>query len=318
MNTLSELNDDVLVQVFLALRISDLGCAACVCGSWAQANRRDGLWRRLCVRDSPSVSTEEPAREQDGWRSTYRANCVLRFGSCARPEGGDDSGLRRPVFMVVGEQGCGKSEFLARFEGQPYVAYRQPGRVSTPDYKARYVTLDGRGMRIVLWELPSPAGPERRPRIQVAPFLRRANGILLCFSVRDRVSFEFTQDWLVRHIGPSAPSSTRVMLVGCKADGVRGRAVTQAEGCAHAAALSAAWVGDNSPTARERKRLGTDVILYRECSALRGTGVEETLVKLARCAPAPIAQPRNSAQTVPKFSPAPKENWEKRPSCSIQ
>ena len=86
--------------------------------------------------------------------------------------------------LLIGDSGVGKSCCLLRFSEDSFT----PSFITTIgiDFKIRTIDLDGKRVKLQIWDT---AGQERFRTITTA-YYRGAMGILLCYDVTDRKSFD--------------------------------------------------------------------------------------------------------------------------------
>eukprot|EP00759_Apiculatamorpha_spiralis_P028187 PhF_6_TR30713/c0_g1_i2/m.45194 len=138
--------------------------------------------------------------------------------------------LKQPIkFTMIGDSGVGKTIFSTRFHDNTFETAFVP--TIGIDFKSNHVKMElgsnTYSARLQLWDV---AG-QQRFRALVQSYFRGAQGILLCFDVQSRSSFNNLDNWvgdLDRHFmiegGP-------VVVVGMKADqGCTSREVTYEEG----------------------------------------------------------------------------------------
>lgn len=156
--------------------------------------------------------------------------------------------------LLIGDSAVGKSSLLLRFCDDSF----SPSFISTVgiDFKIRTIHMDGKRIKLQIWDT---AGQERFRTITTA-YYRGAMGILFCYDVTSRVSFDHMHQW-VREVLEKAPSDVDKMLVGCKCDLQDQRAVGKRAGMAFA---------------EEHK------MQFFEVSAKEATNVEDCFLQLTR------------------------------------
>eukprot|EP01062_Namystynia_karyoxenos_P043243 TRINITY_DN3166_c0_g1_i1.p1 TRINITY_DN3166_c0_g1~~TRINITY_DN3166_c0_g1_i1.p1 ORF type:complete len:268 (+),score=97.98 TRINITY_DN3166_c0_g1_i1:114-806(+) len=148
-----------------------------------------------------------------------------------------DSGGAGDIFdyifklIVVGDSGVGKSSLTVRLSED--VFYKDYASTVAIDFRMCAMQVGGKRVRLQIWDT---AGQERFSAV-ASSFYRGANGVLLCFDVTDRKTFENVEMWLER-VQRDALAGTPFVLVGCKVDLERHRAVSAAE--------AAVWVRDHA------------------------------------------------------------------------
>merc|ERR1712196_103156 len=123
----------------------------------------------------------------------------------------------------MGDSGVGKTCLLLRYANQSF----SPTFITTIgiDFKIKNIELDGKRIKLQIWDT---AGQERFRTITTSYF-RGAQGILLCYDVTDRKSFDNVNVWM-EQIAEHADDNVCKILIGNKMDKEDDRQVTQAEG----------------------------------------------------------------------------------------
>lgn len=129
--------------------------------------------------------------------------------------------------LVVGDSGCGKSSITIRLSED--VFFTDYASTIAIDFRMHLMRYKGFVARLNVWDT---AGQERFSSV-TASFYRGANGVLLCFDITNRQSFEHCSNWLDR-IKMQAMPGVPIILVGCKLDEARNRAVNENEAAAWA------------------------------------------------------------------------------------
>ncbi|KAH9258681.1 hypothetical protein BASA81_003183 [Batrachochytrium salamandrivorans] len=164
--------------------------------------------------------------------------------------------------LLLGDSGVGKTSLMMRFTDQTFSSTF----VSTVgiDFKYKNIQLSdpvltgGKpvNLRLELWDT---AGQERFKSI-TASYLRGAQGILICYDIADRKSFQQVDVW-IQDIHQFADVAANLVLVGTKSDLTSTRQVSEQEGRALADAHG---------------------ILFFECSAKNQISVEQPFMGLAK------------------------------------
>jgi small GTP-binding protein len=156
--------------------------------------------------------------------------------------------------LVIGDGGVGKTALITRFtEDRFVVSYTATIGV---DFKSKMISCGDKVLKMQIWDT---AGQERFKNITQA-YYRGATGILLAFSLADRISFQNIEKW-TSQIDENASKDCSRVLVGTKMDAVEERVIGRAE--AEALAL----------------RMG---VTYIETSAKNNEFVAETFDQLGR------------------------------------
>lgn len=131
--------------------------------------------------------------------------------------------------ITLGASGSGKSSLIIRLSEDTF--FQDITSTIAVDFRCAFIVT--RGLRVRLSVFDS-AGQERFSQI-CSSFIRGANGVIICFDVTNRTTFDDLDKWLERCKMHSIPG-TPVMLVGCKCDedGKRKVRREEAEGWARA------------------------------------------------------------------------------------
>jgi len=143
-------------------------------------------------------------------------------GSTEQPASGGLNSLgKQPVqlknydyqfkFLLIGDSGVGKSCILLRFADNSFT----DNFISTigVDFKMKTIDLDGKRVKLQIWDT---AGQERFQTITTS-YYRGAHGLIICFDVTNKASFDNIQKWL-DDIERHAPGHVARLLVGNKCD----------------------------------------------------------------------------------------------------
>jgi Ras-related protein Rab-1A len=205
--------------------------------------------------------------------------------------------------LLVGEPGTGKSCLLIRFSdntfAETYISTIGVDFVSlyifflcfasyslTMSYfvlfsyfqKIKSIELKDKNLKLQMWDT---AGQERFRTI-TSSYYRGAHGIILCFDLSSRGSFDKLEDWL-REIARHAAHDIAIVLCGLKVDLVEQRSVSNTEVQAFAAKHK---------------------LKYMEASTKEDTGVGEVFMEV-------------SSQILDRQSQSPKVDMKVTPSASI-
>lgn len=130
--------------------------------------------------------------------------------------------------IVIGDSGVGKSSLTVRLSED--VFYKDYASTIAIDFRMHQMTFMDKKVRLQIWDT---AGQERFQSVATA-FYRGANGVMLCFDLTHRPSFQHLEQWVER-IRQQALPGIPCLLIGCKCDEARGnRQVTSEEGLAWA------------------------------------------------------------------------------------
>jgi len=173
--------------------------------------------------------------------------------------------IRRKL-VIVGDGACGKTSLLCVFAMGEFPKDYEP--TIFENYVAE-IRLDGKPVQLALWDT---AGQEEYERLRPLSY-SKAHVILIAFAIDTPDSLEnVTVKWIeeVRSIcGPNVP----VILVGCKAD------LRPANALEHSNDQNLPYV----PRAHgEQVAAEIGARSYKECSALRTTGVDDVFEAATR------------------------------------
>eukprot|EP00929_Paragymnodinium_shiwhaense_P087011 TRINITY_DN47341_c0_g1_i1.p1 TRINITY_DN47341_c0_g1~~TRINITY_DN47341_c0_g1_i1.p1 ORF type:complete len:283 (-),score=16.02 TRINITY_DN47341_c0_g1_i1:238-1086(-) len=110
---------------------------------------------------------------------------------------------------MVGDRCVGKTAMSTRWAHNTFGSLRR----AQNDFESRTLSVAGRLVRVQLWDI----GFRGFHRPILRAFCRGADGIMICYDVGNRESFERVADWrseVYRHCRKGTP----VILVGCKSD----------------------------------------------------------------------------------------------------
>lgn len=124
--------------------------------------------------------------------------------------------------IVIGTSGAGKSSLTVRLSEDVFFA--DYASTIAIDFRMYTMRINNQSVKLQIWDT---AGQERF-RAVTSSFYRGANGVLLCFSVTDRSSFEGLGGWL-ESVRMQCLPGVPVVLIGCKCDDDANRKVPVAE-----------------------------------------------------------------------------------------
>ena len=133
--------------------------------------------------------------------------------------GGGKADVVQLKLLLIGDSAVGKTSLLLRYMNDSF----STTFVTTIgiDFKVKTMSLDAQPVRLQIWDT---AGQERFRTITTSYF-RGAQGILLCFDLTNRATFESCGSW-VRQVAEHCSSAgsgsdVALVLVGTKADADR-------------------------------------------------------------------------------------------------
>ena len=123
--------------------------------------------------------------------------------------------------LMVGDSGVGKTSLLLRYASDSF----NDSYITTIgiDFKTKYLNVGDKRVKLQIWDT---AGQERFRTITTSYF-RGAQGILLCYDVCDRRSFNSIGSW-VEQINSHADEQVCVIICGTKCE--MDHEVTEEEG----------------------------------------------------------------------------------------
>lgn len=138
--------------------------------------------------------------------------------------------------IVIGDSGVGKSSLTVRLSED--VFYKDYASTIAIDFRMHFMHYMDKKIRLQIWDT---AGQERFQAVATA-FYRGANGVMLCFDLTHRLSFQHLEQWLER-VRVQALPGIPCVLVGCKSDEARGaRQVSREEAAEWAKAHHMAYI----------------------------------------------------------------------------
>mmetsp|Transcript_27722 Transcript_27722/g.44023 ORF Transcript_27722/g.44023 Transcript_27722/m.44023 type:complete len:208 (-) Transcript_27722:8-631(-) len=170
-------------------------------------------------------------------------------------KGTDGQEVNLVKLMLLGDSAVGKSSLLVRFCEDSFPDDEKFFVTIGMDFKTKTIRRNGRNLRVDVWDT---AGQEQFKSITPA-FYRSAMGVLFCFDITEKTSFEHVEDWLAslaKYNGPDVPK----VLVANKVD------------------LHDRRIIDEAGAREFAEKHGMTVF---ETSAKTGVGVEEAFVHLA-------------------------------------
>ena len=114
--------------------------------------------------------------------------------------------------LLIGDAGVGKSSILLRFTDDAFE--EQMASTIGVDFRVKTMTIGGKTAKLTIWDT---AGQERF-RTLTSSYYRGCHGIILCFDVNERSTFENLQRWLEELELYATTQHAAKLLVGNKID----------------------------------------------------------------------------------------------------
>ena len=135
-----------------------------------------------------------------------------------------DEKIKRKVIRlsIIGDSRTGKTSIINRYLGQEF-SIDMISNIGIDKQEVIKKMKDGNEMKIIIWDT---AGQERFHSISSGT-IKNSQGIIVCFALNDRSSFDNVLTWLqdVREISSKIP----IVLFGNKCDLIEERKVTNEE-----------------------------------------------------------------------------------------
>jgi small GTP-binding protein len=156
------------------------------------------------------------------------------MASSGQTPGGDCDYIFK--IIVIGDSGVGKSSLTVRLSED--VFYKDYASTIAIDFRMHQMTFMEKKVRLQIWDT---AGQERFQSVATA-FYRGANGVMMCFDLTHRPSFQHLDQWLER-VRQQALPGIPCILIGCKLDEARAnRQVSREEASAWAQQHSMGYI----------------------------------------------------------------------------
>uniref|UniRef100_A0A7E4VMI6 Ras-related protein Rab-43 n=1 Tax=Panagrellus redivivus TaxID=6233 RepID=A0A7E4VMI6_PANRE len=125
--------------------------------------------------------------------------------------------------VLVGDMGIGKTCVVQRFKNGTYI--EKQGTTIGVDFTMKTLVIDGKRVKLQIWD----TGGQERFRTITQSYYRSANGIILCYDITCRHSFESLIRWMDDVSKFAVPNVVKV-LIATKADMTEKRVVETEEG----------------------------------------------------------------------------------------
>eukprot|EP00004_Rigifila_ramosa_P009760 TRINITY_DN2142_c0_g1_i2.p1 TRINITY_DN2142_c0_g1~~TRINITY_DN2142_c0_g1_i2.p1 ORF type:complete len:189 (-),score=15.52 TRINITY_DN2142_c0_g1_i2:269-835(-) len=163
------------------------------------------------------------------------------------------------VFVLLGSPGVGKTSFLLRLAGEPWIDALPHDLSLGSNFRTRLLEIPRHGsVPLQVWD-PLSSTPVACQLPTSRKLYYMADGVWIAFSLTDRASLEACHQWN-DYARKNTPETARVMLLGTKSD-LSERLVSRVEAETLARSLGAGYV---------------------ECSAMTGAGVDLAAHQLSR------------------------------------
>uniref|UniRef100_A0AC34QK86 Uncharacterized protein n=1 Tax=Panagrolaimus sp. JU765 TaxID=591449 RepID=A0AC34QK86_9BILA len=125
--------------------------------------------------------------------------------------------------VLVGDMGIGKTCVVQRFKNGTYI--EKQGTTIGVDFTMKTLIVEGKRVKLQIWD----TGGQERFRTITQSYYRSANGIILCYDITCRQSFDSLVRWMDDVSKFAVPNVVKV-LIATKADREDSRAVDSEEG----------------------------------------------------------------------------------------
>lgn len=136
---------------------------------------------------------------------------------------GDDGFDYLFKIVLIGDMGVGKTCVVQRFRNGTYVD--RQGTTIGVDFTMKTLVIDGKRVKLQIWD----TGGQERFRTITQSYYRSANGIVLCYDITCKQSFNSLQRWIDDVSKFAAPNVVK-LLVATKCDLEEQRVVEREEG----------------------------------------------------------------------------------------
>lgn len=125
--------------------------------------------------------------------------------------------------VLIGDMGVGKTCVVQRFKNGTFI--ERQGTTIGVDFTMKTMIIDGKRVKLQIWD----TGGQERFRTITQSYYRSANGIILCYDITCRQSFESLHRWIEDVSKFAAPNVAKV-LIATKTDLEDERVVNNEEG----------------------------------------------------------------------------------------
>uniref|UniRef100_A0A9J2PDI4 Ras-related protein Rab-43 n=1 Tax=Ascaris lumbricoides TaxID=6252 RepID=A0A9J2PDI4_ASCLU len=108
--------------------------------------------------------------------------------------------------VLIGDMGVGKTCVVQRFKNGTFI--ERQGTTIGVDFTMKTLVIEGKRVKLQIWD----TGGQERFRTITQSYYRSANGIILCYDMTCRQSFESLQRWLDDVSKFAAPNVAKVLV----------------------------------------------------------------------------------------------------------
>ncbi|KAI6215955.1 hypothetical protein M3Y94_00445800 [Aphelenchoides besseyi] len=113
--------------------------------------------------------------------------------------------------VLIGDIGIGKTCVVQRFKNGTFI--EKQGTTIGVDFTMKTVIIDGKRIKLQIWD----TGGQERFRTITQSYYRSANGIILCYDITCRQSFDALHRW-IEDVSKFAVPNVAKILIGTKED----------------------------------------------------------------------------------------------------
>ena len=136
--------------------------------------------------------------------------------------------------LIIGDSCVGKTSMMTKMLGGQFES--SFAATIGIDYRTKIININNKSIKVQLWDT---AGQERFRSI-VKTYFRAAMGILLCFDVSDRTTFNHLNDWY-EIVQDYCLENVSIIVIGNKTD-MQFRQVMSDEGFKYASSINAQYI----------------------------------------------------------------------------
>ncbi|KAI5693838.1 hypothetical protein M8J75_006468 [Diaphorina citri] len=125
--------------------------------------------------------------------------------------------------VLLGDPSCGKSCFTTRYTQDEFTRQYYP--TSGPDFHLKLLTIQNRGVKLILWDIGGKANESSAGLVKT--YLSSANIVIFMYDITSGQSFHSIPTWVdLFHLNRKSSTPTYVALVANKGDMEHQRVVT--------------------------------------------------------------------------------------------